>query len=46
MMGIPTETADLSQWELTDSRLTVGDWILLRIKLGPLNVGGNSYVSA
>ena len=37
MMGKPTETADLSWWELTDSGLTAGD--LLRTKLGLLNMG-------
>ena len=36
-MGKPTETADLSQRELTDSRLTTGG-PAEETELGPLNV--------
>ena len=44
-MGKPTETADLSQRELTDSRLTTGE-PAESTELGPLNVGGSCVVLA
>ena len=44
-MGKPTETADLSQRELTDSRLTTGE-PAEETELGPLNVGGSCVVWA
>ena len=37
MMGLPTETAYLREWELTESILTVENQH--RTKLGPLNAG-------
>lgn len=38
-MGKSTGMADLSQWELMDSGMTVGN--LYETELGPLNVGDN-----